>query len=176
MHLTDHELATRLATSANWINDSLCQIASDQPDAGDQLRVLHSTAKSHAAKLRELIAAIEAAAIEHIEATGEDIALEDGKRWYIGVKKKVAPIDDTAIAHAILKATEGDVGRFTTGADGVLCANPWKQGAVKSIVGVETFATLFTTTIEKELNTGVAVKVLRVADPAYATKGIRHDE
>ncbi len=150
----------------NDLAQSLCAINTGSITAPDQLRELHSTVRSHLAQLRELLVQVELAAIEHIEATGEDIELNDGKRWYVGSEKKVKGKDDTAILHAILRAVEGDVERLTTGADGVLASSPWKHGAVKALLGQEQFDTLFETTITASLETGARKKVLKVSDPA----------
>ncbi len=150
----------------NDMAQSLCDINTGSLAAPDQLRELHSSVRCHLAQLRELLKQVEEVAIEHIEATGEDIDLGDGKRWYVGSEKKVRGKDDTAILHAILAAVEGDVGRLTTGADGVLASSPWKHGAVKSLIGQEQFDALFETTITASLETGAVKKVLKVSDPA----------
>ena len=57
--------------------------------AADQLRELHGAVKVAQARLRELLTLIELSCIEHIEATGHDIELVDGKRWYVGTEKKI---------------------------------------------------------------------------------------
>lgn len=161
-------IETNLAKLSTDLNDALCALPSGHILTGDGLRALHSHAKACGARLREIVAAIEAAAIEHIQATGNDIELEDGKRWYVATKKKVTARDDSDVLRAVLWATGGDVARLTTGADGVLASSPWKQGTIKSIVGAEKFEALFATTYETDLATGAAVRILKIADPAFA--------
>ena len=139
--------------------------------AGEQLRELHGAAKAAQVRLRALITLIELSCIEHIEATGKDIELEDGKRWYIGNDKRVKAIDDTMILQAILEASGGDVMKLTTGEFGVLASSPWKNGAVKNLIGQAKFDQLFTTSVVKSLETGAVVKVLKVADPAFLKGG-----
>ncbi len=60
---------------------ALHRIKIGQIQAAQELRELHSAAKSAQTNLRELVTLIEQSAIEHIEATGQDIELNDGKRW-----------------------------------------------------------------------------------------------
>ncbi len=146
------------------LHQSLYAINTGSLTAPNQLRELHSAVRSQIGKMRELLAQVEAAAIEHIEATGEDIDLGDGKRWYVGSEKKIKSKDDSAILHAILQAVEGDVGRLTTGADGVLASSPWKHGAVRNLIGQEQFDALFETTITASLETGAVKKVLKTFD------------
>ena len=150
---------------------ALHRIKIGQIQAAQELRELHSAAKSAQTKLRELVTLIEQSAIEHIEATGQDIELNDGKRWYVGNEKKIKPIDDTMILQAVLEASGGDVMKLTTGEFGVLASSPWKHGAVKQLIGDTKFSELFTTTIVQSLETGKAAKVLKVADPAFLKGG-----
>ena len=153
------------------IQNQLVAINIGSEDAPELLREVMSHAKSQASVLRDLTRHIEQAIIEHIETTGLDIELLDGKRWYVGKDKIIKSNDDTAVMHAVLDATGGDVAKFTTGADGVLASSPWKFGAVKTLLGEDRFATLFTTTYKTSLETGKTIKVLKVADPAFQLKG-----
>ena len=139
--------------------------------AADQLRELHGAAKAAQARLRELITLIELSCIEHIETTGHDIELVDGKRWYVGTEKKIKAIDDTMILQAVLESSGGDVMKLTTGEFGVLCSSPWKNGAVKQLIGQAKFDQLFLTTTVHSLETGKAAKVLKVVDPAFLKGG-----
>ena len=118
---------------------------------GERLRELHEQATSWMLQCKNLLTTIEAAAFEHISATHEDIPLGPDRRWTIGKDKKTRSLDDTAILHAILEATQGDVGRLTTGPDGVLGSQPWKPATVKSIIGTEAFERLFKTTYDETL-------------------------
>ena len=61
--------------------------------------------------------------------------------------------------------------KLTTGEFGVLCANPWKNGAVKQLIGQAKFDELFLTSTVQSLETGKAAKVLKVADPAFLKGG-----
>jgi len=118
---------------------------------GERLRELHEQATSWMLQCKNLLTTIEAAAFEHISTTHEDIQLGPDRRWTIGKDKKTKSLDDTAILHAILEATQGDVGRLTTGPDGVLGSQPWKPATVKSIIGTEAFERLFKTTYDETL-------------------------
>ncbi|CAB4184544.1 hypothetical protein UFOVP1575_24 [uncultured Caudovirales phage] len=138
-----------------------------------QLREVYSQAKATAAKLRELIGLIEESIIEHIDTTGEDIELEDGKRWYVGTERKTKAIDDSSVLLAIVQASQGDISKLTTGKDGVLAANPWKNAAVRSLIGEDKFCELFKTTTTACLETGKAVRILKTADPSNAI-GMMH--
>lgn len=139
--------------------------------SSEQLRDLHASAKNAQARLRELVTDIEESIIEHIEATGSDIELNDGKRWYIGSDKKTKAKDDSLVLHAILEASGGDISKLTTGDDGVLASSPWKHGAIKHLIGQHRFDELFETTVTKSLETGKAIKVLKVADPKFLKGG-----
>jgi hypothetical protein len=61
--------------------------------------------------------------------------------------------------------------KLTTGEFGVLCSSPWKNGAVKQLIGQAKFDELFLTTTVQSLETGKAAKVLKVADPAFLKGG-----
>jgi len=118
---------------------------------GERLRELHEQATSWMLQCKNLLTTIEAAAFEHISATRQDIPLGPDRRWTIGKDKKTKSLDDTAILHAILEATQGDVGRLTTGPEGVLGSQPWKPATVKGIIGTEAFERLFKTTYDETL-------------------------
>ena len=118
---------------------------------GERLRELHEQATSWMLQCKNLLTTIEAAAFEHISTTREDIPLGPDRRWTIGKDKKTKSLDDTAILHAILEATQGDVARLTTGPDGVLGSQPWKPATVKGIIGTEAFERLFKTTYDETL-------------------------
>lgn len=120
-------------------------------ERGEVLRDLHARAAEIKRDAQRLIDAIEAAAFDHIVATQQDIQLSETARWTIGKDKKVKSIDDTAILHAILHATQGDVERLTTGANGVLGSQPWKPATVKQIIGEEEFNRLFKTEYSEQL-------------------------
>ena len=141
--------------------------------AAEQLRELHGAAKAAQARLRELVQLIELSCIEHIETTGHDIELNDGKRWYVGSEKKIKAIDDTMILQAVLESSGGDVMKLTTGEFGVLTSSPWKNGAVKKLIGEAKFNELFLVTTVQSLETGKVAKVLKVADPAFLKGGTR---
>jgi hypothetical protein len=143
----------------------LTQIVLGSHGAELQLREIYSHAKATAANLRLLIGLIEESIIEHMDTTGEDIELEDGKRWYIGTERKTKAIDDSAVLLAIVQASQGDISKLTTGKDGVLAANPWKNAAVRSLIGEDKFCELFTTTTTACLETGKAIRILKTADP-----------
>ena len=120
-------------------------------ERSEVLRDLHARAAEIKRDAQRLIDAIEAAAFDHIVATGQDIQLSETARWTIGKDKKVKSLDDTAILHAILEATQGDVARLTTGANGVLGSQPWKPATVKQIIGAEAFERLFKTEYSEQL-------------------------
>ena len=120
-------------------------------ERSEVLRDLHTRAAEIKRDAQRLIDAIEAAAFDHIVATGTDIQLSETARWTIGKDKKVKSLDDTAILHAILEATQGDVERLTTGANGVLGSQPWKPATVKQIIGAERFEELFRTEYSEQL-------------------------
>ena len=155
-----------IGTSAeDQIRDLLADITLGQPSSGVRLRNIHQVARCYIARLREVVAEIEEAAIEHIEATGEDISLENGLRWYVGVERKTTARCDDEVLKAILNASGGDVSRLTTGVDGVLVSSPWKNGTVRQLVGDETFDRLFATKTTCSLETGKAKRVLKMTAP-----------
>lgn len=154
----------------------LTQIVLGSNGAELQLREVYSQAKATAANLRLLIGLIEESIIEHMDTTGEDIELEDGKRWYIGTERKTKAIDDSAVLLAIVQASQGDIAKLTTGKDGVLAANPWKNAAVRSLIGEDKFCELFITTTTASLETGKAVRILKTADPTNSMGMIYKEE
>jgi len=107
-----------------------------------------------------MIGLIEGAIKEHIITTGSDVQIDENMRWYVAPERKVKSIDDDAVAHAVLKATDGDLGRFTTGPDGVLKSQPWKPATVRKLIGEALYEELFRTEMGTEL-------VLKVHDKRF---------
>ena len=108
-----------------------------------------------------MIGLIEGAIKEHIITTGSDIQIDEHMRWYVAPERKVKSIDDDAVAHAVLKAADGDFSKFTTGPDGVLKSQPWKPATVRKLIGEETYEQLFRTEMGTEL-------VLKVHDKRFS--------
>lgn len=107
-----------------------------------------------------MIGLIEGAIKEHIVTTGSDIQIDEHMRWYVAPERKVKSIDDDAVAHAVLKAADGDLGKFTTGPDGVLKSQPWKPATVRKLIGEALYEELFRTETGTEL-------VLKVHDKRF---------
>ena len=111
-----------------------------------------------------MIGLIEGAIKEHIITTNTDVQIDENMRWYVAPERKVKSIDDDAVAHAVLKAAAGDLGKFTTGPDGVLKSQPWKPATVRKLIGEETYEQLFRTEYGTEL-------VLKVHDNRFGKAG-----
>ena len=111
-----------------------------------------------------MVALIEGAIREHIMTTGQDIQIDENTRWYVGNERVVKSIDDDAVAHAVLKAADGDIGKFTTGPDGVLKSQPWKPATVRKLIGDDEYERLFRTDIGTSL-------VLKVHDSRFGKAG-----
>ena len=135
--------------------------------AGSELVTLHQRVSAAAASLREIKRLIEDAAIEHIEATGQDIAHPNGSRWYVGKVKTTKAHDDSQVLAAVLEVSGGDLAKLASGENGVLVSSPWKAGALRSLLGAEKFAELFVEKIETDLKTGAAKKALKTADERW---------
>lgn len=132
------------------------------PESGrpEALLRIHRQVAEIKRQAQAMIGMIEAAVKDHILTTGVDIEIDENSRWYVAPKKTTKSIDDSAIAHAVLKAAEGDLGKFTTGPDGVLCSQPWKAATVRKLIGEDAFDQLFKTEVTTEL-------VLKVFDKRY---------
>ena len=140
---------------------TLARIGS-MPESGrpEALLRIHKQVGEIKRQAQAIIGMIEAAAKEHILATGKDIEIDENSRWYVAPKKTTKSIDDSAIAHAVLKAADGDIGKFTTGPDGVLCSQPWKPATVRKLIGEALYEELFRTEMGTEL-------VLKVHDKRF---------
>lgn len=140
----------------------------------DTLRELHSAAKSAAARCREFVAEVEQAIIEHIEITGHDIDLGDGKRWYVGREKRTTTRPDSglSVVEAILTANGGDLGAIAPGDAGLLAANPWKHGALQILLDAATYHRLFAVEYTADLKTGAQKRALKISDPEHNQRRI----
>jgi len=150
------------------IQHKLYELDTSNLNTGIALRELHGEIRAMIARMKGIQLEIEAAAVEHIQATGNDIELGEGRRWYLGSTKTIKSRNDLDTLHAVLAAAAGDFDRLTTGANGVLAASPWKFGAVKELLGVEKFEALFATTYAVSLETGKVLKSLKVGDDTFA--------
>ena len=140
-------------------------IRADDASAGAKLASLHSALRVTMTAMRELVSLVEQSAIEHIEATGRDIDLANGSRWYIGRERKRKCRNDAAMLQSVLEAAGGDFSVLASGDSGVLAAAPWKWGAVKSLIGEARFAALVEETEVTDLKTGKVAKVLKATQP-----------
>lgn len=111
-----------------------------------------------------MIGLIEGAIKEHIITTNSDVQIDENMRWYVAPERKVKSIDDDAVAHAVLKAAQGDLSKFTTGPDGVLKSQPWKPATVRKLIGDDEYERLFRTDIGTSL-------VLKVHDSRFGKAG-----
>lgn len=150
------------------IQQALYALDIDDLNSGVALRDLHGAIRALQARLKGIQLEIEAALVEHITATGNDVDIGEGKRWYLGSTKTIKSRDDLAVLRAVLEAAGGDIEKLTTGANGILAASPWKFGAAKDLLGVEKFEALFATTYAVSLETGKVLKTLKVGDDTFA--------
>ena len=148
----------------------IASIVPGSTGAGIALRELHELAVVVKQQAADTLKQIEAALVEHIEATGEQIPCGLGRYWYVGTKTKVTCKDDQAVVAAVLDARGGDMSILASGENGVLGSSPWKHGAVKALLGPEEFERLFTTEYLVDLKDGAAkgVRALKVADERYS--------
>lgn len=144
----------------------MCGLDLEAEGTGLALYELHCAAKEQARRARELVASIEAAVIEHIEATHRDVELPTGQRWYVGTAKKTVCRDDLATAEAVVQASGGVLDRLVSGDQGVLASAPWKHAAVRSLIGEARYSELFRTEEVADLKTGAGTrKELRQTSP-----------
>ena len=113
-------------------------------------------------KERERDVAIRDAIIEVIKATGIEPETMDGKRLYVGNKKKTKCRDLYAALDAILEATNGDLEAVAE----ALSTNAIKPGHAKTLLG-EKWGEHFDVTEELDLKTGKPKKELKLADGRY---------
>ena len=117
-------------------------------------------------ELKSLAQDTDKALIECIDATG-DIAISDTERLYVGTTRSTKSIDDQGILMAVLESVNGNLELITTGDGGVLASQPWKYGAVKTLLGESVTSTLFRTDTLRDVKTGSAIRSVKVSDTRY---------
>jgi hypothetical protein len=140
-------------------------VALDSRDIGSRegLLDIRSALSELAQKVKEFRAEVEQALIENIDAHG-DVNLGD-KRMYVGVDRTYKCSDSRAVFVALLEATGGDEALMCEH----LASGCWKPGACK-VTLADRFSTLFSEDVAKDLKTGSAKRMVKVADPQFAGK------
>lgn len=111
--------------------------------------------------LREIKALAEERVLEHVREHGSfEIG---GIRYYEGTKKTTRCINPIGTAEAILSAISGDLEQFVA----VLSAQPYKHGAVKTLIGEDRWRGLFEVREEVELETGKPKKELCIVNEKF---------
>ena len=99
--------------------------------------------------------------LEHVQANGP-IEIGDIK-YYAGTEKKTVCRDTRATAEAVLDATKGDLDTFCE----QLASQPWKYGALKTLLGKERWAQFFEVQEKPSLETGKPVKKLLTVNTRF---------
>ena len=139
------------------------------PESGRKLVELKDGLALAASIVKSLRENIDAALITYIQKYG-DIPVGLGQRLYVGTVKKTKCVDDSGLLKELLEKLNGDLERIVSGPEGVLCANPWKIGAVRFVIGDEKVEEFFETITEYDLKTGVNKKVLKIVDTEFTRK------
>ncbi len=147
------------------IAQALAAIDLEAATSGLALYHLHCSAREVSRRARDLVTRIEAAVIEHIEATGADVELPTGQRWYVGTVTRTHCTDDRAVAAAVIEASGGTIDHLCSGEGGVLAASPWKHGSVRGLIGEALYSDLFRREEVADLKTGVSRRELRQTSP-----------
>ena len=119
---------------------------------------------------REMMADVDAALIDYMNLNQCDLQISDTERLYVGTTRVTKSIDDQEILMAILEAGNGNMELLTTGAGGMLGSQPWKSGAVRTLIGDAKFNKLFTTETKLDVKTGKPAKSVKVADSRFGPK------
>lgn len=119
---------------------------------------------------RELMASVDAAIIDYMTLNQCDLQISDTERLYVGTTRVTKSIDDQEILMAILEAGNGNMELLTTGSGGMLGSQPWKSGAVRTLIGDAKFNKLFTTETKLDVKTGKPAKSVKVADSRFGPK------
>lgn len=151
---------------AKMLND----ISPDRNVSGRTLLEIREVLEDAERKVKALRKCTETLLLAYIMKFG-DLEVGLGQRLYVGVNKKQRCRDDGELVAALLEKLNGDLSRFVSGPDGVLCASPWKVGAIRYILGSQKVEELFITEIEQDLRTGVSKKVLKIANVDFVKKG-----
>ncbi len=117
-------------------------------------------------QLKELQQKCEAAMIAYIKATGRDLEVGNGVRYYVGKDKSTKCVDVPAAVTALMDATQGDMERFCS----VLAANALKHGAARKVLPPDAYKQYFVETIKEALEEGkatVPVEKLIKADERF---------
>jgi hypothetical protein len=86
-------------------------------------------------------------------------------RYYVGRKLKTRCRDPKATFDGILEATGGDMDAVKE----CLSSDPFKQGAVKRIEGID-FPKLYEVTVDDELREGAPLKHLLETNPKWSNR------
>lgn len=109
---------------------------------------------------RRLKSDMEMAIIDWIEEHG-DIEVDQDTRYYVGKAKTTKCRDMKKVGESLVEAMGGDL----DGVFGVIKSEGWKHGAVKRILGEDSFNQLYFTEERSSLKTGKPVKLLKKANP-----------
>lgn len=109
---------------------------------------------------RELAKLVEERTMRYIELNGE-VMIGGNEKLYIGVTKVYNIKENQDIAAKVLERNGGDVTIFCGGSTGVLVSSPWKFGALKAVLGEETFNGLIETDYKRDVTTGKAIKTVK---------------
>src|SRR4026208_640946 len=139
------------------------QVVSLSPDApGDEGADLLGRLEIAGKAFREVKALCEERVLEYVLAHGP---IEIGDlRYYAATEKRTVCRDTRATAEAVLDATAGDLDAFCE----QLAAQPWKYGALKSLLGQARWDLYFEVQEKPDLKTGKAEPKLLTVNKKYS--------
>jgi hypothetical protein len=148
----DSPVAQRMADLDRAVREAIASI--DTEIDGDKMLAIWDTIAAIAARVREWKAQAEATFIATLIDHGNDqypaeFVVGD-VRYYVGTDKRTKPRDKVRVLEAILDKTAGDMKLAVE----MLASDAFKPGAVRDLLGDESFDTLFETTTVDDLKTG----------------------
>lgn len=148
-----------IALAIEPIRVRVLQAPLDQADEIARVLMAAQTLKKLAGEIETLA---KQKAMEHIEATGQDLVIGT-TRYYAGVRKVTKCRDKQGTLDAILRICEGDMSRAAE----YFASDPFKHGQLKRDLPPAEYELLFTVEERPELVEGKAKKQLLSVNEAF---------
>lgn len=155
----EQDTDSSIAQAIELIRVRVLQAPVDQADEIARVLMAAQTLKKLAGEIETLA---KQKALEHIEATGEDLAIGD-TRYYAGVRKVTKCVDKSSTLEAIFRVAEGDMERAVE----YFASDPFKHGQLKKDLPPVEYDLLFAVEEKVELVEGKPHKQLLSVNEAF---------